>query len=174
MRRLCFNPLFVYYYMWLIVTLWALIYRWAGGSAEKDIHKMDQFPLGKGKSVWLIPTATASIVLSLYTNTGAGVCRLKTSPSHCFFRFQTRCSSMLHVTLLHFQNTVPSWSWDWLWRLRPHTQSFFLACLSYSFSFVQSHIACSKDLLSLQLLLSHYSIVQYIFFFSPCELLSVI
>lgn len=41
---------------------------------------MDQFPLGKGKSVWLIPSATASIVLSLYTNTGAGVCRLKTSP----------------------------------------------------------------------------------------------
>lgn len=35
---------------------------------------MDQFPLGKGKRVWLIPTATASIVLLLYTNTDAGVC----------------------------------------------------------------------------------------------------
>ena len=35
---------------------------------------MDQFPLGKGKRAWLIPIATASIVLSIYTNTGAGVC----------------------------------------------------------------------------------------------------
>lgn len=75
---------FVYCCNWMIVMLWALIYRWAGGSAEKDIYKMDQFPLGKGKSVWLFLTATASMVLSIYTNTG-GVCRLKTFPSHCLF-----------------------------------------------------------------------------------------
>lgn len=73
---------------------------------------MDQFPLGKGKSVWLIPSATASVVLSLYTNTGAGVCRPKTSPISLLFHIQLRYSSMLHVTLLAFQNTLPSWSWD--------------------------------------------------------------
>lgn len=97
MRRLCFNPLFVYYCMWMIMTLWALIYRWAGSSAEKDIHKMDQFPLGKGKSVWLIPTSTASIVLSLLHEHWCWCCRLKTSPSHIF----SHVSLMLHVTWLH-------------------------------------------------------------------------
>lgn len=33
------------------MTLYTLICRWAGGCAEKDIHKMDQLPLGKGRRV---------------------------------------------------------------------------------------------------------------------------
>lgn len=83
--------------------------------------------LAKVRESVSIPTATASIVLSLNTNTGAAVWGLKTSPPH---RFQLCCSSTPHVTWL--QKTLPSWSWDWLCQLRPRTRSFLPACLSYS------------------------------------------
>lgn len=56
---------------------------------------MDQFPLGKGKRVRLIPTAAASIVFSLFTNTECG---LKTYPSRCF-------STSNHFDLLY---SIPS------------------------------------------------------------------
>lgn len=154
MRRLCFNHLFVYYCMWLIVMLWALIYRWAGSSAEKDIHKMDQFPLGKGKRVWLIRTATASIVLCLCTNIGAGVCALKTYPSHCFPTPQMSLlfyalSTVLSVTFAPF----PKHTVELVMGLTVSaktTQTVIVTCMPFIFIlFLQSHIACSKDLLSL-------------------------
>lgn len=69
------------------------------------------------------------------------------------------------------QKTLPSWSWDWLCQLRPRTRSFFLTCLSYPppSLILSGLIACSKDLLWLQLLHSHYCIVWYIsvFFIPP-------
>lgn len=130
-----FNPFFVYYCAWLIVMLWALIYRWAGSSAEKDIHKMDQLPLGKGKKVWLCFPASASIVLSIYTKAGAGVC-FKTPRSPCFSTVSDFTTSCVHA--LTFSK---SWSWDCLFQLRPHTVLhscmifLLLVILSVSYSY---------------------------------------
>ena len=88
MGRLCvFNPppppRFVYRCMWLIVMLWALIYRWAGGGAEEDVHEMDQFPLGQGKRVLLIPIGHCQpLCCPLYTNRSAALCVVLKTPPH--------------------------------------------------------------------------------------------
>lgn len=117
-QRLLSNPLFVYHRVRLIVTLWVLICRWAGGGAEKDLHKMDQFPLGKGKRVCSVPpTALCQL------------CALKTSPLIALPLWMTQLSS---VPCAH--SPVWSQSYDWLFQIRPHTQSFFLTWFpSYSF-----------------------------------------
>lgn len=146
------------------LTLWALIYRWAGGRAEKDIHKMDQFPLGKGKSVCSIPTATASIVLSLTANTGTGVWGIENFPTSLLFCFQLCCSSMHHVTSLFFQKNTAELVMGLTVPVKT-SHTLIPSCMPFSFSsHLSDLIACSKDLLWLQLLLSHYRIVQYIFF----------
>lgn len=88
--------------MWLIVTLWALIYRWAGGSAEKDIHKMDQFPLGKGKRV-CFPLLLPALCCPFTQTLALVFVYWKTSPSHCSSIFRPLC---LLWHLLHFQNTL--------------------------------------------------------------------
>lgn len=56
---------------------------------------MDQFPLGKGKRVWLIPTDTASIVLFLYTNNG--VLWIENFPVSLPAHFEQLSFSMLHI-----------------------------------------------------------------------------
>lgn len=62
----------------LIVMLWALIYRRAGGSAEKDLHQMDQFPLGQGKGVcFTVITAASIVLLSFFKHTRAVIWGLK-------------------------------------------------------------------------------------------------
>lgn len=88
---------------WVTVMLLVLLYRWAGGGAEKDIHKMDQFPFGKGKSLFplLLP-----VLFCLWAQTLAPLLRIE-NPSHCLFHFNLHCSSMLYVMLF---STTHRWA----------------------------------------------------------------
>lgn len=87
----------VYYCMWLMVMFRALIYRWAGGSAEKDVYKMDQFPLGKGKRLVDSHCYCQYCIVPLHKHWGC-CCRFKTSncfsPFSCFAQphFMWHCS----------------------------------------------------------------------------------
>lgn len=127
--------------MWVMVMLLVLLCRWAGGGAEKDVHKMDQFPFGKGKSLFplLLPVL---FCLKHWRH----CCGLKT-PLIASFTFICIappwfmwCCFPQHTAELVTGPSVPAQT--------SHTA--FLTCL-YSFSFVQFQIACSMDLLSLQL-----------------------
>lgn len=140
-----------------------LLYRWAGGGAEEDIYKMDQFPFGKGKPLFplLLP-----VLFCLLAQTSALLLRIE-NPPPLIASFTSICIVLPHFMWL-FSKTPLSQSWDQPWQLRPHT--VFLTCLhSFFFFFFQFWIACSMDLPSFQLWFSHFSIVNL-----PRELLSVI
>lgn len=122
---------------------------------------MDQLPLGKGKKVWLCFPASASIVLSIYTKAGAGVC-FKTPRSPCFSTVSDFTTSCVHA--LTFSK---SWSWDCLFQLRPHTvlhscMIFFAPCYSVSFIWLLARIY------------SHSNYLFHITALQPCKLESLI
>ena len=52
--------------MSIITKLCFLMYRWARGSTETDVHKMDQFPLGKGKGVLLFTVVAISNIFNSF------------------------------------------------------------------------------------------------------------